>query len=56
MMVYRHKGSEQPVAAEAGSRADRKMQANKNYTCTNPDARPKKTDLKPDTKKPEKSG
>lgn len=56
MMVYKHKGSEQPVAVEAGSRADRKMRANKNYVCTNPDARPKKIESKPETKKPEKSG
>jgi len=42
MIVYLRKGAEHPTAVEAGSRADRKMQANpKIYTCQNPDARPK---------------
>lgn len=66
MIVYLRKGAEHPTAVEAGSRADRKMQANPQiYTCQNPDARPKmpdakldnkKPDAKPDTKTPEKSG
>jgi len=42
MIVYLRKGAEHPTAVEAGSRADRKMQANPQiYTCQNPDARPK---------------
>lgn len=42
MIVYLRKGAEHPTAVEAGSRADRKMQANpKIYTCQNLDARPK---------------
>ncbi len=42
MIVYLRKGADHPIAVEAGSRADRKMQANPQiYTCQNPDARPK---------------
>jgi len=42
MIVYLRKGAEHPTAVEAGSRADRKMQANPQiYTCQNPDARSK---------------
>ena len=42
MIVYLRKGAEHPTAVEAGSRADRKMQANPQiYICQNPDARPK---------------
>ncbi len=47
MIVYLRKGAEHPTAVEAGSRADRKMQANPQiYTCQNPDARPKPNDQK----------
>ena len=48
MIVYLRKGAEHPTAVEAGSRADRKMQANPQiYTCQNPDARPKKLEGPP---------
>lgn len=59
MIVYLRKGAEHPTAVEAGSRADRKMQANPQiYTCQNPDARPKPNDQKKpeDPKTPGKLG
>ena len=52
MIVYLRKGAEHPTAVEAGSRADRKMQANPQiYTCQNPGARPKPDQKKTDDPK-----
>lgn len=55
MIVYLRKGAEHPTAVEAGSRADRKMQANPQiYTCQNPEVipKPKPADEKVDGIKP----